>query len=117
MCGSNDLMTVDPWPFGRPGPRPDRGRNDFGAGLASPSDEGGFDEFAEDSFNLASRSAIRVRACVSRAVNSALRATRSSYDGSDDSADTARQPTSLHNRHPSRLTSYPVTRQQDRPGR
>jgi hypothetical protein len=49
--------------------------------LASPSDEGGFDEFAEDSFNRASRSAIRARACPNSAVNSATCATNSSYDG------------------------------------
>ena len=32
-------------PFGRPGLRPDLPRSDFGAGLAGPSRDGGFEEF------------------------------------------------------------------------
>src|SRR3954452_24201589 len=90
-------------PFGRPGPRPERPRNDFGAGLARPSDEGGFDEFDDDCFNRASRSAIRAKDCSNRAVNSATFATNSSYDGGGG-ADTIDQLTSLHKRQPSRLT-------------
>jgi hypothetical protein len=76
--------------------------------LARPSDEGSFDEFDDDCFNRASRSAIRAKACSSRAVNSATFATNSSYDG-DGGADTIDQLASLHNRQPSRLTTYPVT--------
>jgi len=34
-------------------------RNDFGAGLANPSDDGGFPEFRDDIPNRASSSAIR----------------------------------------------------------
>jgi hypothetical protein len=76
----------------RPSGTPTRpARNDVGAGLASPSDDGGLDEFNDDSFNRASRSAIRARACSNPAASSALRATSSSYHGSDDSADTTRQ--------------------------
>jgi hypothetical protein len=45
------------WPFGRPGLRPDFPRSDFGCGLASPSDDGGFEEFREFDFTLAVRSA------------------------------------------------------------
>jgi hypothetical protein len=39
LSGWSDSSIVAPgWPFGRPGPRPDLPRSDFGAGLASPSD-------------------------------------------------------------------------------
>jgi hypothetical protein len=38
-------MVVPGWPFGRPGLRLDLPRSDRGAGLASPSEDGGFDEF------------------------------------------------------------------------
>jgi len=58
-----------------------RPRNDFGAGLAKPSDDGGREEFDEDCFNRASSSAIRPIACSSRAVRSTTIAARSSYDG------------------------------------
>jgi len=77
--------------------------------METMADTNGFDEFDDDSFNRASRSAIRARACSNPAANTALRATRSSYDGSDDSADTTRQPTSVHNRRQGRPTTYPVT--------
>ena len=40
-----------------PGFRPDLPRSGFGAGLASPSDDGGFDEFREFAFTCAARSA------------------------------------------------------------
>ena len=40
------------WPFGRPGLRPDLARSDFGACFASPSDDGGFEEFREFVFHL-----------------------------------------------------------------
>ena len=45
------------WPFGRPGLRPDLPRSDFGAGFASPSDDGGLLEFREFAFTWAARSA------------------------------------------------------------
>jgi hypothetical protein len=45
------------WPFGRPGFRPDFPRSDFGAGFASPSDDGGLPEFRESGFTCAARSA------------------------------------------------------------
>ena len=54
---------VPGWPFGRPGPRPDLWRNDFGAGLANPSDDGGLPEFFDVIASRASNSAIRARAC------------------------------------------------------
>jgi hypothetical protein len=44
-------------PFGRPGFRPDLPRSDFGAGLARPSDDGGFEEFRGFCPSLARRSA------------------------------------------------------------
>ena len=40
-------MVAPGWPFGRPGLRPVFFRSDFGAGLASPSDDGGLLEFFE----------------------------------------------------------------------
>jgi hypothetical protein len=107
--GSATLCRVVPsCPFGRPGPRPERPRSDLGAGFARPSDDGGFDEFDDDCFNRASRSAIRVRACDNRLVNSVTRLARSSYDGGVWT-DSVRQPTSLHNRRTNHPTTYPVT--------
>ena len=44
-------------PFGRPGLRPVFFRSDFGAGLPSPSEDGGFEEFFEFCPTLAARSA------------------------------------------------------------
>jgi hypothetical protein len=45
-AGRPVISSVAPgWPFGRPGFRPLLLRSDLGAGLASPSLEGGFDEF------------------------------------------------------------------------
>ena len=44
-------------PFGRPGLRPAFPRSDFGAGLPSPSDDGGFEEFFEFCRTWAARSA------------------------------------------------------------
>jgi hypothetical protein len=44
--GSSVIARVAPGcPFGRPGLRPDLPRSDLGAGLARPSDDGGFEEF------------------------------------------------------------------------
>jgi hypothetical protein len=44
-------------PFGRPGLRPDFPRSDFGLGFASPSDDGGLDEFRELDCTRAAKSA------------------------------------------------------------
>jgi hypothetical protein len=44
-------MVAPGWPLGRPGLRPVFFRSDFGAGLPSPSDDGGLLEFF-DSLNL-----------------------------------------------------------------
>jgi hypothetical protein len=44
-------------PSGRPGFRPDFPRSDFGRGSASPSEDGGFEDFREFPFTLAVRSA------------------------------------------------------------
>src|SRR6185437_546466 len=58
LSGCSDSSIVTPgWPLGLPGVRPDLPRSDFGAGLASPSDDGGFDEFREVVFTWAARSA------------------------------------------------------------
>jgi hypothetical protein len=58
LSGCSVSSIVAPgWPFGRPGLRPDLPRSDFGAGLASPSDDGGFDEFREFVFTWAAKSA------------------------------------------------------------
>lgn len=40
-------MVAPGCPLGRPGPRPVFFRSDFGAGLPSPSEGGGFEEFFE----------------------------------------------------------------------
>jgi hypothetical protein len=45
------------WPFGRPGFRPGLFGCDLGAGFASPTDDGGFEEFFEFCPALAARSA------------------------------------------------------------
>jgi hypothetical protein len=50
-------MVTPGWPFGRPGLRPVFFRNDPGAGLASPSDDGGLLEFLEFCPARAARSA------------------------------------------------------------
>jgi hypothetical protein len=58
LSGWSDSSIVAPgWPFGLPGLRPDLPRSDFGDGLASPSEDGGFDEFREFAFAWAARSA------------------------------------------------------------
>jgi hypothetical protein len=46
-------------PFGRPGFCPDLPRSDFGTDFASPSGEGGLEEFREFAFTRAARSATR----------------------------------------------------------
>src|SRR5690606_40981162 len=108
--GSTTCARVAPSPpAGRPGRRPERPRNDFGAGLANPSDDGGFEELLDDSFNRASSSAIRASACSNRAASPAFNASNSSYDGGG-SAGTTGQRTSLHNRPlPQARDTYPVT--------
>jgi hypothetical protein len=50
-------MVAPGCPFGRPGLRPDFFRSDFGDGLPSPSDDGGFEEFFEFCRTRAARSA------------------------------------------------------------
>src|SRR5512135_194855 len=58
--GSATCISVVPsWPDCPPGLRPERRRNDRGAGFPNPSDEGGFDEFQEFCPSLASSSATR----------------------------------------------------------
>ena len=58
LSGCSVSSIVAPgWPFGLPGLRPDFPRSDFGAGLASPSDDGGLLEFREFVFTCAARSA------------------------------------------------------------
>ena len=55
--GPTSSIVAPGWPFGLPGLRPDLPRSDFGDGFASPSDDGGFDEFREFAFTCAARSA------------------------------------------------------------
>ena len=50
-------MVTPGCPFGLPGLRPLLLRSDFGAGLPSPSEDGGFEEFREFCRILAARSA------------------------------------------------------------
>jgi hypothetical protein len=67
--------------FGRPGSLPDFWRNDFGAGLANPSELGGLLELRDDIPSRVSNSAIRVNAAARAAFNSAFWTTNCSYDG------------------------------------
>jgi hypothetical protein len=57
-----------------PGVRPDRPRSDFGAGLSSPSLDGGLEEFRDEAASRRSSSAIRASCSASRASCSAIRA-------------------------------------------
>ncbi len=68
------------WPGGRPGPRPVLRRNDFGAGLASPSDDGGLPEFFDVIPSRASSASIRANAWASASFNWAFSTANSSYD-------------------------------------
>jgi hypothetical protein len=61
-------------------------RNDFGAGLASPSDDGGLEEFRLFWPSYARSSAFSTRNAATSARSSTTSAASSSYDGS--SADT-----------------------------
>jgi len=61
-------------PFGRPGFRPLAFRSDFGAGLPSPSDDGGFEGFCEFIPTLAARSATCACSPAASASSSAARA-------------------------------------------
>src|SRR6266487_6704391 len=77
-------MVAPGCPFGRPGLRPVFFRSDFGAGLPSPSDEGGREEFFEfcptraaSSATCSRRSAASPSACATRARNAAISASRS----------------------------------------
>ena len=63
-------MVAPGWPFGRPGLRPVFFRSDLGAGLASPSDDGGLLEFFEFCFTRAARSATCARSSATRACSS-----------------------------------------------
>jgi hypothetical protein len=57
-----------------PGLRPDRPRSDFGAGLSSPSVDGGLEELREEAASRRSSSAIRASCSAIRASCSASRA-------------------------------------------
>ena len=88
-------------PFGRPGFRPDLPRSDFGAGFASPSDDGGLEEFREFAFTRAASSATcdysPARCSRSTAISascSAIRVSRS-VSSSRSRAFAARSPASL----------------------
>jgi hypothetical protein len=98
--GSATCSSVVPGcPAGRPGPRPDLPRNERGAGLTRPSDDGGFDGFFDDIPSRASSSAIRASACSNRAANCRFNASSCSYDGCGESAGTnyQRAPTASGN--------------------
>ena len=86
-------------PFGRPGLRPDLPRRDFGAGLAGPSDDGGFDEFREFVFTWAARSAT----CDCSAVTS----TRSAPISASRSASSSRNRAFAARSLPSPLSGTP----------
>jgi hypothetical protein len=54
--------------------RPDRPRSDFGAGMSSPSLDGGFDELREEAASRRSNSTIRPSCSTMRASCAAMRA-------------------------------------------
>ena len=86
--GSGTCRNVDPGAPGcLPARRPDLVRNDFGGGLARPSDDGGFDEFRELSPNRRSNSATRAVNAAICAACATTSAANSSYDGADDPSD------------------------------
>jgi hypothetical protein len=95
--------------------RAPRLRSDFGAGLANPSELGGFEEFFEVCPSRASNSAIRTRAAPNSADNDSISASRcesrSSSSTTDSVSGTARSSTprparsSRHADHGD-LTSY-----------
>ena len=58
--------------------RPDRPRSDFGAGLSSPSADGGFEELREEAANCRSNSAIRASCSAIQVCNATTRAASSS---------------------------------------
>ena len=64
-------------PFGRPGFRPLFFRSDFGAGFASPSDDGGLEEFREFIAVRAARSATCPCRTATRSRSAAISASRS----------------------------------------
>lgn len=72
-------------------------RSDFGAGLANPSELGGFEEFFEVCPSQASSSVIRTRAAPSSADNASISssrcASRSNSSTTDDVSGTARSST------------------------
>jgi hypothetical protein len=61
-----------------PGRRPDRPRSDFGAGLSSPSADGGWEELREEAANCRSNSAIRASCSAIQVCNATTRAASSS---------------------------------------
>jgi hypothetical protein len=75
-------MVTPGWPFGRPGLPPAFCRSDLGAGLPSPSDDGGLLEFffcptrAASSATCSRRSATSPSACATRTRNAAISASR-----------------------------------------
>jgi len=75
LVGLLDLPQVRPsrpgWP---PGLRPDRPRSDVGAGLSSPSRDGGWKELREEAASCRSSSAIRASSSAIRASCSTIRA-------------------------------------------
>ena len=69
-------MVTPGCPLGRPGLRPVFFRSDCGAGLPSPSDDGGLPEFFEFCLTRAARSATCARSSSSSASRPAMRASR-----------------------------------------
>jgi hypothetical protein len=98
---SLSAIVVPGWPSGRPGFRPDFPRSDFGDGFASPSDDGGFEEFREFAFTCAARASTRAPSTASRSSSTAIRASRSA-SSSRSRAFAARSP-------PSPLSGTPRT--------
>jgi hypothetical protein len=96
------------WPSGLPGLRPDLPRSDFGAGLAGPSDDGGFDEFRELAFTWAARSATCDCSAVTSSRSAAFSAACSSTRASR-SASSSRSRTFAVRSPPSPLSVTPGT--------
>ena len=94
---------------------PDFSRNDFGAGLANPSELGGLLELRDDIPNCASNSAIRVNVTTRAALNSAFSAVNCSYDGcaapGSDTRKIQPRPEPEHTQNdPTRPSTQPTTR-------
>ena len=78
VLGQVDHLAPLGLPFGRPGLRPDLLRSDLGAGLASPSPDGGLDEFRRFCPSLARSASISARSASTWARSTATSASLAS---------------------------------------